>query len=91
MFIIKIIRSVSNPTLKGEIKKARASGYTFVKAMGDICDGSITMDGGKNIEIILWGTDNVISSIEVKDDIINGMEKLQKYRYITSIMLDTRV
>ena len=42
-----MIRSVSNPTLKGEIKKARASGYTFVKAMGDICDGGITMDGGK--------------------------------------------
>jgi hypothetical protein len=71
---------VGTPTLKGEIKKARASGYTFVKAMGDICDGAITMPGGTEVHItIIPCTDNPneISSIVIRDNIPKGMHKLQ--------------
>lgn len=71
---------VGTPTLKGEIRKARASGYTFVKAMGDICDGAITMPGGTEVHIeIIPCTDNPneISSIIIRDNIPKGMHKLQ--------------
>lgn len=71
---------VGTPTLKGEIRKARASGYTFVKAIGDICDGGITMPGGTEVHItIIPSTDNSnqVSSIIIRDNIPKGMHKLQ--------------
>ena len=33
---------VGGPHLRGMIKHARASGYTFESAMGDVSDGAIT-------------------------------------------------
>jgi len=86
MFSINIINyrmnNVGTPTIKGEIRKARASGYNFTKAMGDIMDGAITMTGGSKVYITISpsiGDPDKISSITVSDNIETGMSSL-KYR-----------
>jgi hypothetical protein len=71
---------VGTPPIKGEIKKARASGYNFTKAMGDIMDGAITMGGGSVVYVTINPSTrdpNKISSITVSDDIETGMASLK--------------
>ena len=84
MFSINTINyrmnNVGTPTIKGEIRKARASGYNFTKAMGDIMDGAITMDGGSVVYITInpdTRDPDKISSITVSDNIETGMASLK--------------
>ena len=71
---------VGTPTIKGVIKNARASGYNFTKAMGDIIDGSMTMSGCKEVHIKINKSSrnpDKIHSIKVSDNKITGMDSLQ--------------
>tara|TARA_B100000963_G_C22613281_1_gene665968 strand:- start:77 stop:1354 length:1278 start_codon:yes stop_codon:yes gene_type:complete len=73
---------VGTPTIKGVIKNARASGYDFTKAMGDIIDGSMTMPDCKEVHIKINKSSrnpDKIHSIIVSDNMITGMDSL-KYR-----------
>ena len=71
---------VAGPTIKGVIKKARASGYTFEKALGDILDGGITMEDTTEVTIQIESSSqntNLIKRIIISDNNEKGMYKLQ--------------
>ena len=71
---------VGTPTIKGVIKNARASGYNFTKAMGDIIDGSMTMSDCTEVHIKIkesTGNPDKIHSITVSDNKRTGMDSLK--------------
>ena len=71
---------VGTPTIKGVIKNARASGYNFTKAMGDIIDGSMTMPDCTEVHIKIkesTGNPDKIHSIIVSDNKRTGMDSLK--------------
>ena len=74
-----VARVVGGPTLKGILKKAKACGYTWRKAFGDIVDGGITIEGTTKVYInfIQSQHDNKILEFTVSDDNTEGMFKLQ--------------
>jgi len=63
--------SVGGPHLKGMIKHARASGYTFESAIGDVADGSITQKDSKHCKITSLNNidnNNIVNSIIISDN-----------------------
>ena len=63
--------SVGGPHLKGMIKHARASGYTFESAIGDVADGSITQKDSKHCKINSLNNidnNNIVNSIIISDN-----------------------
>jgi len=69
---------VGGLTLRGVIRKARSSGYTLRKAIGDIADGGITMLGTSKLSINIQKSDltNKVLRITISDNNDRGMYKL---------------
>jgi hypothetical protein len=63
--------SVGGPHLKGMIQHARASGYTFESAIGDVADGSITQKDSNYCKITSFNNindNNIVNSIKISDN-----------------------
>ena len=69
----------NKPTLKGEIKKARASNYNFTRAINEFIDNSLDTDANMII-IDLKNHDNKPYSIKISDNSTKGIpeNKLSK-------------
>ena len=69
----------NKPTLKGEIKKARASNYNFTRAINEFIDNSLDTDANMII-IELKNHDNKPYSIKISDNSTKGIpeNKLSK-------------
>ena len=73
--------SDNKPTLKGEIRKARASNYDFERALNEFYDNSFDTDASKIIVKFIISDDKKLQSIKISDNSTNGINK----RYIQSI------
>ena len=71
--------SVGGPHLRGMIKHARASGYTFESAMGDVSDGAITQKDSNCCKISTinsFNDKNIISAIKISDNNLLGFKNI---------------
>ena len=73
--------SDNKPTLRGEIKKARASNYDFERALNEFYDNSFDTDASNIIVKFMISDDKKLQSIRISDNSTNGISK----KYIQSI------